>query len=97
MTPPRYTQLRTPGLGWLSFSRVYLARDHLLVVDCSGMEERYRHFLLTDIQAILIRRTVYGQVLSLTLALLGSLFLAIGISIGAGGLMFWRILSGLTF
>ena len=97
MSSPDYTRLRTPGIGWLTFCRVYIASDHILVVDCSGFEERYRRFLLTDVQAILLRRTAHGWLISLMLALLGGVLLLGGFSVGGQGVIVLGSLSILVF
>jgi hypothetical protein len=89
---PSYTRLRTPRLGWLRFSRVYLAADHLLLVDCSGFEERYRRILLADIEAIVIRRTISGGLMSLGLGFFGTSFLLVAWALGSGGLVIFGVL-----
>jgi hypothetical protein len=66
-----------------SFSRcsLYLGDDHILAVDSNGFSEDYKHFYLSDIQAIITRRTRRGVTWSIVLAsmiacsLMGALFL----------------------
>jgi hypothetical protein len=44
--------------------RLYLAEDHLLAVDWDGATEHYKRFRYEDIQALVIRRTSEGRLLS---------------------------------
>lgn len=62
---------KLPGVGRdvASFSRLYLGRDHLLVVVSTGFSEEYKRFYFQDIQAITIRKTITGRVWNGVLAL----------------------------
>lgn len=82
-----YIRLRTPSLSLLTPSLVYLGADHLLVMDCSGFEERYRRFFYTDIQAIVIRKTASGRVMNLVLGFFSALFLIGAAALGNEGLV----------
>lgn len=97
MSTPAYVRLQTPAIGWLTFCRVYVASDHLLVVDCSGFEERYRRFLFADVQAILVRYTVVGRVCNLLLGMVGGFAFLGGLVAGGGGFIALGGLSGLLF
>lgn len=50
---------RLPGMGRqiASYSRLYLAEDHLLHVASSPFSERYKRFYFRDIQALILIRT----------------------------------------
>lgn len=97
MNSPVYRRLPTPQLGWLTFSRVYVGSDHVLVVDCSGFEERYRRFKFSDIQAVLIRHSARGRVLNFVLGLFGILTLVGCVAAASEGRLILGILSGLIF
>src|ERR1041385_6009276 len=76
---------KLPGLGRdvLSISRLYLARDHLLVVRSNGYIEDYKRFYFQDIQAILIRQSITGRVWNWVLGLLAVPSLAFAIALFA--------------
>ena len=52
---------------------LWLAADHLLVVDVAGFIERYRRYRLEDLRAVVVRPTRTGRVVALVL---GGLLLA---------------------
>ena len=67
------------GLGKLH--SLWLAEDHLLVVESTGYSEEYTRYYLKDIQAIISRRSSRGKALN---AVSGSLA-AISLLAGIGG------------
>src|SRR6058998_3858024 len=76
---------KLPGLGRdvVSISRLYLARDHLLVVNSNGYIEEYKRFYFQDIQAIIIRKSITGQVWNWVLGALAFPCLAVAIALFA--------------
>jgi hypothetical protein len=50
---------RLPGrkAGFLSYCRLWLGADHLLLVRTTGFSEEYKRFYFRDIQAVVIRKT----------------------------------------
>jgi hypothetical protein len=72
---PRYRRLPvTERLPWRHVS-LWLAEDHLLVVDVLGFVERYRRYRLTDLRAVTVRPTRTGPVVA---AACGIVFLLAG-------------------
>jgi hypothetical protein len=82
-TPKEYRRL--PGRGMRvegnrliavsrSFCSLWMGGDHLLLVDQTGYTETYKRFYFRDIQAVLIRKTAKGAVVSSVLGLLALLF-----------------------
>ncbi len=62
--------------------RVYLAPDHLLLVELTGFHENYRRCFLSEIQTIVIRRTATGKLLNLGLMTIALCFLGAALAIG---------------
>jgi hypothetical protein len=65
------------GILAVSRSSLWLAKDHLLVIDTNNYTETYKRFYFRDIQALLIRRTerwkINAVVLGAAAALCGSI------------------------
>jgi len=84
MTPePEQTKYRrVPGLRWSGGRSVLrLADDHLLLCDYrTGFVERYKRFYFQDIQAIIIRKTMYQIAIIAVWGLFAFGFLIIGIA-----------------
>src|ERR1051326_1689602 len=76
---------KLPGLGRdvISISRLYQARDHLLVVNSNGYIEDYKRFYFRDIQAIIIRQSITGKVWNWALGALTVPSLAFAIALFA--------------
>lgn len=55
--PTQYQRLPGRGAGLVSFHRLYLGPDHLLLVTSTGYSETYRRFYFRDIQAIVLQKT----------------------------------------
>jgi len=53
---------RLPGRGGalLGFSRLWLASDHLLLVESTGFSESYKRYYYRDIQSLTLRKTSTG-------------------------------------
>jgi hypothetical protein len=60
MATPAITYQKLPGRGveLASYGRLYLGPDHLLQVVSNGYQESYKRFHFSDIQAIILQRTV---------------------------------------
>jgi hypothetical protein len=88
-----YQRLSGRRRGFTGFSQLWLAPDHILLVQNSRFVEQYRRFALADIQAIVITalpdRTPW-QILALLASVLWTLALF------AVGLMFWKVFLGVT-
>lgn len=67
--------IRLPGSrhGLFSKSTLWLADDHLLVVEFNGYTESYKHFPYKDIQALIARKTSRHKVWSVVLAVSATL------------------------
>ncbi len=77
--------VKLPGRRIFSFglarNSLWLGKDHLLHVINRGYAEEYRRFYYRDIQAILVRETSTGKMLSLILGMIAAVslfFLALG-------------------
>src|SRR5215469_6093248 len=55
-------------------SSLWLAKDHLLVVEFNGYTEKYRRFYFKDIQALIICKTKIGLIRAIVLGALGLFF-----------------------
>jgi hypothetical protein len=54
---PNYRRLKLGGAGLFGVSSLWLAADHLLVVEDAGYVEKYRRFYFKDIQALIVQQT----------------------------------------
>lgn len=68
-----------------TFSRLWLAKDHLLMVDSNGFSESYKRFFFRDIQAITVTRTKHRMVLNIVLGCFLALFLGCVLAIDHNG------------
>jgi hypothetical protein len=75
-----------------TFSRLWLGKDHLLLVDSNGFVETYKRFSFRDVQAVTLTRTARRAVLNaifLSCAALCGLFILLGnevVTVVFGGL-----------
>lgn len=77
--PIPYRKLPGRGYGFGESSRLYLTADHLMLVTAVGFHETYRRFYFRDIQAVTLRKTVTGAVLTAILGT-GLAFITIGLA-----------------
>ena len=96
MSAPAITYTKVPGLGTgvFEYSRLYVGPDHLLLVGSMAWNESYRRFYFRDIQAVIIRPSVWGKIQNAVWALM--LFLAAIIAIqvsDVGAVIAWIIAS----
>lgn len=79
-TPRLYTRLTRscPGLG--SYTSLWLAADHVMLVTANGYQEKYQRFLLRDIKGFLITPSRSARY---AVSITGGITLLLGL-IGAG-------------
>jgi len=67
---------RLPGrkAGFLSYSRLWLGTDHLLLARTTGFSEEYKRFYFRDIQAVITRRTQLHEILNIIFAFTAIVF-----------------------
>jgi len=77
---------RLPGRdsGLLSYSRLWLGPDHLLLARTIFFAEEYKRFYFRDIQAIITRRTAWREILSIVLILTAIVFGALAVFTNGG-------------
>lgn len=63
-----YRKVRSSRHGFISSSRLYLGKDHLLAIEANLFAEKYYRFYFSDIQALVVRRTDRGAIWSIILA-----------------------------
>jgi len=85
------------GLFTHQRQELWLAPDHLLLVEHNGFVERYKRFYLRDIRLLVLCRTPAGLILNgvLTLLLVLSVLLLLGIPFEFADDSGWAILAGI--
>ena len=80
---------RLPGResGLLSYSRLWLGPDHLLLARTTFFSEEYKRFYFRDIQALIVRKTERREILNVIFALVA---IAFGLFVLASPDSFWR-------
>jgi hypothetical protein len=94
--------IRLPGAGsrwaWSSltggWSRLWLGKDHLLMVNSTGYAEEYKRFFFRDIQFITLRQTGPGVGWIATFATFAVLFLALALAVGDVGTIVFGSVAG---
>lgn len=78
MAKKEKTYRKLPGTGRraMGYSKLWQAKDHLLLVTGNTMSETYRRFYFSDIQALQFRKNFYGKAYNIAFAGLLLLFLA---------------------
>jgi hypothetical protein len=66
---------RVDGSLLTGFSRLWLAGDHLLLVERTGYTESYKRFYFRDIQAVMIRKTANAAMTSSILGIFALVFI----------------------
>ncbi len=91
---------RLPGRRrrWTGSTRLWLGRDHLLIVLLQGFTETYRRLYFRDIQSIIVRQTKRTRALAILFGF-ATLNLAATQALGAGPVLraFWGFLSALLY
>lgn len=76
--------------------KLWLGRDHLLVVESDGYREYYRRFRYEDIQALTVRKTAEGKIVSAVAGGIAAIFIAMGLAVwNPGGTTFLLIIGGM--
>ncbi len=74
---PNFTRLKKlGGRGYLGRVSYWLGVDHLLVVEVTNYNERYRRFYFRDIQAVIVQRNrncMWGNIVAGVIAILPAL------------------------
>jgi len=88
--------LRLPGreAGFLSYSRLWLGTDHLLLARTTGFSEEYKRFYFRDIQAVVTRRTERREILSVILAFTAIVFGVMSVFSTSGWRAFLFVMTG---
>ena len=90
--PKIYRRLPGTGTTLASHVRLYQGPDHLLQVTSTGFSERYKRFYFRDIQAIVLRKSVWGKVYNGILAVFVAIFAFPAFSLGGpGAVVMWSI------
>jgi hypothetical protein len=87
---------RLPGreAGLLSYSRLWLGPDHLLLARTTFFSEEYKRFYFRDIQAVVTRRTERREILSVILAFTAIIFGVVSVFTTAGWRVFLFVMTG---
>ena len=87
---------RLPGrkAGFLSYCRLWLGTDHLLLARTTGFSEEYKRFYFRDIQAVVTRRTERREILSVILAFTAIVFGVMSVFSPSGWWAFFFVLTG---
>src|SRR5205809_7300860 len=87
---------RLPGRtsGFLSYSRLWLGPDHLLLARTAFFSEEYKRFYFRDIQAVVPRRTTLREILHAILAVTGIVFGVMCVFTTSGCRVFFFVMTG---
>lgn len=87
-------------VGTVRQSRLWLGKDHLLLVDSTLVSQDLKRFFFRDIQAITVRKTHTGRTMNIVMAALTALFCWFGLlvsdEVGRGILFFIAAVFGLV-
>ena len=88
---------RLPGreAGFLSYSRLWLGPDHLLLARTAFFSEEYKRFYFRDIQAIVTRRTEHREILNLIFAFITIVFGVLAVFTDSGWRAFLLVMTGI--
>src|SRR5438552_4520512 len=87
---------RLPGreAGFLSYSRLWLGPDHLLLARTAFFSEEYKRFYFRDIQAVVTRRTERREILNVIFAFTMIVFGVLALVTGSGWQAFFLVMAG---
>src|SRR5438876_9263378 len=90
---------RLPGrqAGLLSYSRLWLGPDHLLLARTAFFSEEYKRFYFRDIQAVVTRRTERREILNVILGLTAIVFGVLSVFSDAAWKVFLLVMTGSLF
>ena len=97
MDKKEYRKLGRSTGNIASYSSIWLAGDHFLVCEDSGFIEKYKRFYFKDIQALIVKKTNKGIIISLVLFVLTMFCLWFLAHASRRWNVFWEILSGFLF
>src|SRR5437667_3494177 len=88
---------RLPGreAGFLSYSRLWLGPDHLLLARTAFFSEEYKRLYFRDIQAIVTRRTEHREILNLIFAFITIVFRVLPVFTASGSRAFLLVITGI--
>ena len=89
-----YWRLPGRGAGLLSYSRLWLGPDHLLLARTAFFSEEYKRFYFRDIQAVVTRRTTLREILNAILAVTGIVFGVMCVFTTSGLRVFFFVMTG---
>src|SRR3989442_15680230 len=87
---------RLPGteVGLLSYSRLWLGPDHLLLARTALFSEEYKRFYFRDIQAVVTRRTERREILNVIFAFTAVVFGVLSVFTDSGLRVFLLVMTG---
>src|SRR6059036_2592658 len=90
---------RLPGResGLLSYSRLWLGPDHLLLARTTFLSEEYKRFYFRDIQAIVTRRTERREISNVIFAFTALVLGVLAVFTDAGWRVFFLVMTGTSF
>ena len=103
-TPKEYQALpgrgtRFEGARWVAgirkSCRLWLGKDHILMLLITGYEEEIKRFYFSDVQAITVRRTLVGRVNNVVLLSFAGLCGIAASSTSGGFAAFWVIIASI--
>ena len=88
--------LRLPGreAGFLSYCRLWLGADHLLLARTTAFSEEYKRFYFRDIQAVITRRTERREILNVIFAFTAVVFGVLSVFTDSGWRVFLLVMTG---
>src|SRR6266699_79289 len=87
---------RLPGreAGFLSYCRLWLGADHLLLARTAFFSEEYKRFYFRDIQAVVTRRTERREILNVIFAFTMIVLGVLAFVTGSGWQAFFLVMTG---
>jgi hypothetical protein len=92
--PRKYRRLPGTGYGVARRSTLWIGEDHLLGIHSSGYSEDYKRFYFRDIQAVVLRKTETGRIISGILGAFSVICLMAVLTTSIGFNFFWYIVTG---
>src|SRR6266567_54941 len=89
-----YWRLPGRGAGLLSYSRLWLGPDHLLLARTAFFSEEYKRFYFRDIQAVVTRRTERREILNVIFAFTAIFFGVLSVFTNSGWRTFLFVMTG---
>ncbi len=80
-TPDRYRKLPGVAGNVVGITRLWIGRDHLLVVNSAFGFESYRRYFLREIKALIVRRSMRGKIVNWVTGSLLALFALVALGL----------------